>query len=102
MEGGQLWKIRMPLPLPDKGKDVPQSVSDIAVGMRKQFSAGERWWEAVAPPPMEIDPELRKAFDGFAIANPQPQDTHGLFQGVVQSTREQVAPDDPAEYPADG
>lgn len=75
MEGGQLWKVRMPLPLPDKGKDVPRSILDIAASMRSQYHAGERWWEAVAPPPVEIDPELRKAFDGFAQANPKTHHT---------------------------
>lgn len=54
MEGGQLWKIRMPLPLPDKGKHIPSNIHDIAQGMRDQYSTGERWWEEVMPPPVHF------------------------------------------------
>lgn len=70
IEGGQLWKIRMPLPIPDKGKDIPESILDIAKVMRDRYVTGEQWWQAVAPPPVDIDPELKKAFDRFAQANP--------------------------------
>lgn len=54
MEGGQLWKIRMPLPLPDKGDNIPSNIHDIASGMRNQYSTGERWWEEVMPPPVHF------------------------------------------------
>src|SRR5690554_5680898 len=56
LEGGQLWKIRMPLPLPDKGKNIPQGIQDIAEGMRSQYSTGERWWEEVMPAPIQFEP----------------------------------------------
>ncbi|MCE8005308.1 type IV conjugative transfer system coupling protein TraD [Billgrantia ethanolica] len=56
LEGGQLWKIRMPLPLPDKGKNIPKGIQDIAEGMRSRYSTGERWWEEVMPAPIRFEP----------------------------------------------
>lgn len=58
LEGGQLWKIRMPLPLPDKTEDVPRDVADIAARMRAKYSTGDQWWEGVMPPPIDLDFEL--------------------------------------------
>lgn len=55
LEGGQLWKIRMPMPLPDKSEDVPKDVADIAERMRAKYSTGDQWWEGVMPPPIHLD-----------------------------------------------
>ncbi|WIX33240.1 type IV conjugative transfer system coupling protein TraD [Salinicola sp. JS01] len=55
LEGGQLWKIRMPLPLPDKTEDVPKDVADIAARMRAKYATGDQWWEGVMPPPIHVD-----------------------------------------------
>lgn len=55
LEGGQLYKIRMPLPLPDKAEDVPRDVADIAKRMRAKYSTGEGWWQGVMPPPIHVD-----------------------------------------------
>ncbi|MBZ9559055.1 MULTISPECIES: type IV conjugative transfer system coupling protein TraD [unclassified Modicisalibacter] len=55
IEGGQLWKLRMPLPLPDKADDVPRDVADIARRMRAKYSTGDQWWEGVMPPPIHLD-----------------------------------------------
>ena len=55
LEGGQLWKIRMPLPLPDKTEDVPRDVADIAARMRAKYATGDQWWEGVMPPPIHLD-----------------------------------------------
>ena len=50
LEGGQLWKIRMPLPLPDRHQDVPSGVKDLAERMRARYQTGEQWWKSVKPP----------------------------------------------------
>ncbi|REC93356.1 type IV conjugative transfer system coupling protein TraD [Kushneria indalinina] len=55
LEGGQLWKLRMPLPLSDKTEDVPKDVADIAQRMRSQYSTGEQWWQGVMPAPIHMD-----------------------------------------------
>ncbi|EBW5299242.1 type IV conjugative transfer system coupling protein TraD [Cronobacter sakazakii] len=45
LEGGQLWKIRMPLPAGD-ADDVlmPESIEKIAEEMRRSYHSGETWW----------------------------------------------------------
>lgn len=45
LEGGQLWKIRMPLPAGD-ADDVlmPESIEKIAEEMRRSYHSGESWW----------------------------------------------------------
>lgn len=45
LEGGQLWKIRMPLPVGD-ADDVlmPESIEKIAEEMRRSYHSGESWW----------------------------------------------------------
>ncbi|MDC9612925.1 type IV conjugative transfer system coupling protein TraD [Xenorhabdus khoisanae] len=46
LEGGKLWKIRMPLP--DSKDDVlmPESLKKIEEYMRKNYRTGESWWSA--------------------------------------------------------
>ncbi|HCB0653542.1 TPA: type IV conjugative transfer system coupling protein TraD [Klebsiella pneumoniae] len=45
LEGGQLWKIRMPLPAGD-ADDVmmPESIAKIAEEMRRNYQGGDSWW----------------------------------------------------------
>ncbi|MED5694992.1 type IV conjugative transfer system coupling protein TraD [Enterobacter hormaechei] len=45
LEGGQLWKIRMPLTAGD-ADDVlmPESIEKIAEEMRRSYHSGESWW----------------------------------------------------------
>ncbi|QEY57773.1 type IV conjugative transfer system coupling protein TraD [Pseudomonas sp. C27(2019)] len=44
-EGGQLWKVRMPLPKPDPDDVLPDNLQELAAQMRKNYneSAGS-WW----------------------------------------------------------
>lgn len=45
LKGGQLWKIRIPLPAGD-ADDVlmPESIEKIAEEMRRSYHSGESWW----------------------------------------------------------
>lgn len=47
IEGGQLWKIRMPLPVEDKDDMMPASLQDLAKNMRANYRTSEGWWEGV-------------------------------------------------------
>ncbi|WP_299259653.1 type IV conjugative transfer system coupling protein TraD [uncultured Kushneria sp.] len=71
LEGGQLWKIRMPLPLPDKTEDVPKDVADIAGRMRAKYATGDQWWTGVMPPPIHMDfsnpPSLHEPVERDAV-----------------------------------
>ncbi|EOT8337897.1 type IV conjugative transfer system coupling protein TraD [Escherichia coli] len=45
LEGGQLWKIRMPLPATDADDALmPESIAKIAEAMRRNYHTGEGWW----------------------------------------------------------
>ena len=54
LEGGQLWKIRMPLPLPDRGDNIPTTIKHLAEQMRDGYKTSDQWWKAVMPPPLSI------------------------------------------------
>ena len=62
LEGGQLWKLRMPLPIEDQA--LPQSLAEMANEMARTyitndhwFRVQEPWWTAVA----EVDPAIGQA-----------------------------------------
>ncbi len=46
LEGGQLWKIRLPLPVDDPDIALPESVGAIAQAMQRGYRTGERWWNS--------------------------------------------------------
>ncbi|MFP3437856.1 type IV conjugative transfer system coupling protein TraD [Pantoea sp. SIMBA_133] len=45
LEGGRLWKIRMPLPVSDDSdRFMPASLKQLADTMAKNYRSGESWW----------------------------------------------------------
>ncbi|WP_432413699.1 type IV conjugative transfer system coupling protein TraD [Pantoea allii] len=45
LEGGRLWKIRMPLPVSnDNDRFMPASLKQLADTMEKNYHSGESWW----------------------------------------------------------
>ena len=48
IEGGQLWKIRMPLPAPDPDEVMPKDLQTMAGYMRKRYVAANDWWSPTA------------------------------------------------------
>ncbi|EJV7265853.1 type IV conjugative transfer system coupling protein TraD [Salmonella enterica subsp. enterica serovar Kentucky] len=45
LEGGQLWKIRMPLPAGDTDDVLmPENIARVAEAMRQNYYTGEGWW----------------------------------------------------------
>ncbi len=43
--GGQLWKIRMPLPAGDTDDVLmPENIARVAEAMRQNYHTGEGWW----------------------------------------------------------
>lgn len=45
LEGGRLWKIRMPLPVSDDNDHfMPASLKQLADTMEKNYHSGESWW----------------------------------------------------------
>lgn len=50
LEGGQLWKVRMPLPAAENDALMPESVRALATAMQANYHTGERWWNNAALP----------------------------------------------------
>jgi conjugative coupling factor TraD (TOL family) len=45
IEGGNLWKVRMPLPAPDPDEVMPKDLQTLAENMRKSYiDGGGEWW----------------------------------------------------------
>ncbi|WP_111748818.1 type IV conjugative transfer system coupling protein TraD [Salinisphaera orenii] len=55
LEGGRLWKIRMPMPAADDDTEMPTDIADMAERMAAHYNTGEAWWTSVAPPDVDLD-----------------------------------------------
>ncbi len=55
IEGGQLYKIRMPLPKAEDSAELPHGLGEIAERMRARYQTADHWWRDLAPPPITID-----------------------------------------------
>ncbi len=44
MEGGQLFKLRMPLPIKERHRRLPQDLRNMADSMRHDYVTAEHWW----------------------------------------------------------
>ena len=74
MEGGNLWKIRLPLPANDPDEVMPASLQELAAKMRKSYEVGQangsEWWEApgqrhVADDlPLDLQDDFKKMTQG--------------------------------------
>ncbi|CRI57809.1 type IV conjugative transfer system coupling protein TraD [Pseudomonas sp. CCOS 191] len=59
-EGGQLWKVRMPLPKPASDDAMPADLQALAARMRESYNAnaGSWWTSAGGAPTVDFDPEM--------------------------------------------
>lgn len=70
LEGGNLWKIRMPIPAPDPDEVMPVDLQALAAYMRQHYVETNEWWNAHAPSPPSPDeplPQVLLATDGHAM-----------------------------------
>ncbi|KEZ76696.1 type IV conjugative transfer system coupling protein TraD [Salinisphaera hydrothermalis] len=56
IEGGRLYKIRMPLPKAADAAELPADLTDMAERMRERYQTADHWWDDVAPPPVTVEP----------------------------------------------
>ena len=47
LEGGQLWKLRMPLPATDS--DMPENLAEIANEMERTYITNDHWYRVQDP-----------------------------------------------------
>ncbi|HBO0987395.1 TPA: type IV conjugative transfer system coupling protein TraD [Pseudomonas aeruginosa] len=54
IEGGTLWKIRMPLPAPDPDEVMPKDLQAMAAAMRQRYTEAGSWWESAGVPDSQM------------------------------------------------
>ena len=63
LEGGNLWKIRMPLPDASDDPHMPDSLATIAAGMARRYRTSEQWWLGASVSTLTVDGERYGADD---------------------------------------
>ena len=53
IEGGNLWKVRMPLPAPDPDEAMPKDLQELAGYMRRHYVEAGDWWENQGVPGLQ-------------------------------------------------
>lgn len=73
IEGGTLWKVRMPLPAPDGDDTLPQSVQQLIEAMRQRYCSPEAWWDSEGRTHLQsktLPPDLQDDFPVVATDEP--------------------------------
>jgi conjugative coupling factor TraD (TOL family) len=65
LEGGNLWKVRMPLPAPDPDEAMPRDLQQLAGYMRQHYVEAGDWWENQGLPGLQDEPLPDDLLDGF-------------------------------------
>lgn len=74
IEGGNLWKIRMPLPANDPDEVMPKDLQALVEGMRKGSGTSSDWWQAPGYDalgeslPDDLVDDFRKLANGEKVA----------------------------------
>jgi hypothetical protein len=50
LQGGNLWKVRMPLPAPDPDEAIPEDLQQLAGYMRQRYTEAGQWWQNIGSP----------------------------------------------------
>lgn len=66
IEGGNLWKIRMPLPAADPDEVMPKDLQELAAYMRQHYGEAGDWWASQGVPVSQ-----KQAFPDDLQANSQ-------------------------------
>src|SRR5690606_29244905 len=65
LEGGNLWKIRMPLPAPDPDEVMPKDLQQLAGYMRQHYVDAGAWWESTRPTSLQEEALPGDLLEGF-------------------------------------
>ena len=65
LEGGNLWKLRMPLPAPDPDESMPADLQALAGYMRQHYVEAGEWWESQGLPSLQNDTLPDDLLDDF-------------------------------------
>ncbi|WP_166798719.1 TraM recognition domain-containing protein, partial [Pseudomonas aeruginosa] len=64
-EGGNLWKVRMPLPAPDPDEAMPKDLQELAGYMRQHYVEAGDWWENQGIPGLQDEALPDDLLDDF-------------------------------------
>lgn len=70
LQGGQLWKVRMPLPAPDPDEVMPADLQQLAGYMRQSYSEATQWREFTSSPALQDTGLPDDLLDDAAAAEP--------------------------------
>ena len=70
LQGGQLWKVRMPLPAPDPDEVMPADLQQLAGYMRQSYSEATQWWEFTSSSALQDAALPDDLLDDAAAAEP--------------------------------
>ena len=65
LQGGNLWKVRMPLPAPDADEVMPTDLQQLAGYMRQRYTEAGDWWENQGTPGLQDGPLPEDLLEGF-------------------------------------
>lgn len=65
LEGGNLWKVRMPLPAPDPDEVMPRDLQQLAGYMRQHYVEAGDWWENPGLTGLQDEPLPDDLLDDF-------------------------------------
>lgn len=66
LQGGNLWKVRMPLPAPDPDEAMPEDLQQLAEYMRQSYTETGHWWENRGSPGLQDQPLPDDLLDDLA------------------------------------
>ncbi|ATE58739.1 type IV conjugative transfer system coupling protein TraD [Thauera sinica] len=69
LHGGQLWKVRMPLPAPDPDEVMPEDLRQLAGYMRQHYTESGDWWTGHSPPDLQDAPLPDDLLEGIHLAD---------------------------------
>ena len=70
LQGGQLWKVRMPLPAPDPDEVMPAYLQQLAGYMRQSYSEATQLWEFTSSPALQYTGLPDDLLDDAAATEP--------------------------------
>ena len=74
IQGGNLWKVRMPLPAPDPDEVMPKDLQQLAGYMRQSYTETGQWWDSIAIPGLQEQPLPADLLDASEHDAPPDQD----------------------------
>ena len=86
MQGGQLWKVRMPLPAADPDEAMPEDLQQLAGYMRQHYTEAAHWWENLGSPMLQDGPLPDDLLGVFVGERATPAETiwGGVFRRVIE------------------